>query len=203
MTGQEPTVIFKLFKELLSLFKQVRKDEREQLEKVCTPLYNRLEPIAAQYFQLISRANSLVHESDPQLERILGLIKEERGRIILIRNGIIGEAAGILENPRFSRGAPILVERQNFSDLCQSFAENIVAYFNMEDYQEQTTIASTFMILLGNLIKYRMTKDWSPEDDKNFLGVLRYAGDDMQRYLEYTWTDVAKNYGTLKAFCRL
>jgi hypothetical protein len=135
MTGQEPAVIVKLFKDLMSLFKQVRKDEREQIQKICTPLYNRLEPIATQYFELISRANSLVHESNPHLEQILGLIKEERGRIILIRNGIIGEARGILENPRFSGGVPILVERQNFTDLCQRFAESIVTYFNMEDYQ--------------------------------------------------------------------
>jgi hypothetical protein len=91
-------VVVDLFKELLDLLGRRKTANRETFDRVCKPLYEQLEPIAKQYYEIIHTAAAKMKPSQAELRVIADEVKRQRGNLIIARNGILGAASAFLEH---------------------------------------------------------------------------------------------------------
>jgi hypothetical protein len=201
-----------LFNKSLNIIDGRAKIKREHFERMFKPLYERMETIAKEYHAAVSRTASQLGVPDPDYSAILDELKSSRSRIVIARNGIIGEASAFKD--KFQTGEPTAVLNEDkLAKLAFHFAESVYDYFDKseEAFAREETVMTGLLISLAVLSEPRRDeRKYDPDDDPNYegdpyayvtLGRARREAQYAVGILENRWTDVSKAYADLKLFC--
>jgi hypothetical protein len=195
-----------LFKELLNIVDRGAKNRRETFEKTFKPLYERLEPVAKEYYMIIHQAAHQLEQPDPDFNSIVAEVEARRAGLIIVRNGVLGEADAFTERFFGSNAEAEMLKRGQFAELAYEFAKSVSEYFLTTElaFAREESVMTGFIIDLGILVKEKRgeahREEWEPTYSVGRKRVL----DDAKRALknlESDWTTVSEKYARLKIYC--
>jgi hypothetical protein len=206
-----------LFKELLAIREDRRQDKRKVFDRVCKPLYEQLEPIAKEYYAIVSECASKLEDSKPDYFAIAKRVSERRAAIVIGRNGILGacdsqseRSTNFYKKPRF-RLRP-LAPNSTFDELLDEFIYSIYRYFYEEkehilgqeedtfEYRKKLETSSRTTDLIMTL-KSAAVECVDVRYAPKLLISVRYFTNSALEELEDYWTRVSRRYTELKTFC--
>ena len=109
-----------LFKSAGELLRQRQVDKRELLERVITPLYEALQPVALNYRATIVRAQRDL-QAGRSIAEVLADLEDARDEMLMGRNAITKAAGGL----KLSR----LEKQSRFDEALREFIESIENFF--------------------------------------------------------------------------
>jgi hypothetical protein len=86
-----------LFKDLVGMVNERRKHYREAFERICTPLYEKLELVAKEYHGIFAYISAALSKKNPDLQSIQSEVTSRRNDLVIVRDGIVGKSFAILE----------------------------------------------------------------------------------------------------------
>ena len=192
-------LVVDLVKELLGFIDRGKKEKHEMFERVCKPLYDRLELVAKEYHEIVQKAARRLDENEPDFDSIVKEIEDGRAQLIILRNGVIGESEGFLK--RYVS----VQEKDDFARLTYAFAYHIYGYFRDSErlfYDEEGTMATG---LISDILSCKDTIQ-DPESAKRLdfylsLDSLRERSKKTLTDLERKWRELSKSYTDLKLYC--
>ena len=198
-----------LFNKLLDLIDRTEKKKRKVFERVCKPLYERMDVIVTEYNRAIADTISDL-EGRAAFKGILRDLKTKRAALVIARNGVIGEANAF--SARFSGPVPVpspffvrdeVAKLGQFEKLAYELAASIESYFLSSEYIDMPTTAPPTTAVTGiiDLLTYALS---TPDEFlEQVYAQIRDQAETARRDLEGRWTQVSRRYNDLKLYCEL
>jgi chaperonin cofactor prefoldin len=184
-----------LFEKFLKSAREAEKDKREKFERTCKPLYEKLEPIANEYFLAIEEAVRGLKKPNASLADLSDNIAKRRAALIIARDGIVGQADAFQD--KFGE----LAHKDEYARRALTFASSISSYFNDAGsaiFGGPTTAIQGLLIDIGEM-KDLNVADKAPYSQR--LKELTERAEKRVETLKAKWKEVGKNYKALQLLC--
>jgi hypothetical protein len=199
--------LIEIFKNLLGLIETTKKAKKDLFQNIASPLMERLEPLATEYYQYLYDAVMKLKEDKPDLDEVVNSLRQRRSAIIIARNGILGEAEAFMKK---RNGLLDKKARGTLDQLLFNFASAIRMLFFVIDHEKEFLETSygaptSLWGSLSDMIK--MVKSESDtggkliDKEECLVGLRDYAENCCLKLFEAKWADVGKAFGELKLFC--
>jgi hypothetical protein len=204
-----------LLNKFLGLIDRQNKNRRKSFERICEPLYKRLEPLAKEYYDIVHEANVQLAKRNPDYPTILLKLEKRRAAIIIARDGILGEVSAFQDRYGADKAEALLAKKAEFDNLAYAFARSVQSYF----YHE-TDLAGEFLpsaiSRLSERVRRAYLEDLAEGKRKRGLSAHKHNERDLRAKevamlramskhaldeLESNWAEVNKRYTALKLFC--
>lgn len=210
--------IVDLFKDAIDLIQKRRQNKREMFDRTFKALFDRLEPIAREYYAAVSDACLKLKDPEPNFAAIFHDLEPKRSSLIVARNGIIGEAEALREayNPE------AIGEFDEFGKLAIAFLTSVFRYFvHLTEAERHDLLESGDLnpgaggeryrrvlprsLLTSFMRAIRLAGEFTTETsepvERSALSDIRIIAYRTQRALEERWTEVTKQYTALRLHC--
>jgi hypothetical protein len=218
--------VLSLLKDLLFFVERGKKRKRETFDRICKPLYERLEVVANDYYAGVSQATQALSKPRPNLKEIAQDLRTKRAALIIARDAVVGEAqaayaldlpsypptfglsqlivpGGVRSLARARNGGPPNNIRGEFRKASFYFSESILQYFfgvrYVFEHYDPGPYGSGMSFLIDVISEIEDMSRKRRSITKAELALLRKLSRELCRSLEDRWREVARNY----ANCRL
>ena len=213
-------VVADLFKDAIALVQKRRQNEREMFEQTFRALFDRLEPVAKEYYAAVSDARLKLNDPEPNFTAIFDDLEPKRSSLILARNGFIGEAEALHEAHNLETNRKF----DEFGKLAIGFLTSIFRYFeevHLTEAERHDLLESGDLnpgaggkrfrrilprsALTSFMRAIRLAGEFTTETsepvESSALLAIRVIANKTQRALEERWADVTEHYTALRLHC--
>lgn len=172
-----------LLDQLMRMIRQGRQDKREAFDRICKPLFEKLEPIVQEYFAIANDALRDLENGAEVRDVIRGMMKR-RANLLIARDRLIGNARAFSELLPRDGANPFESRILAFGASVSALFFEIDQWFN---YSEPLTDLQTFRIDLERVEQGNMSK---------FDAMA--AAEERQKALLLRWREISQLYTTLE-----
>ena len=183
-------------------------------------LFDRLEPIAREYYAAVSDACLKLKDPEPNFTTIFRDLEPKRSSLIVARNGLIGEAEALRE----AHNPDAIGEFGEFGKLAIAFLTSVFRYFeeiHLTEAERHDLLESGDLYPGAGGERYRrvlprslltsfmrairlageFTTETSEPVERSALSGICVIANSTQRALEERWIEVTKQYTALRLHC--
>jgi hypothetical protein len=182
-----------LFKGLIEILDRGRLNRQRVFKELIQPLFESLEPITNEYYEIIAEARTSLSAESPDLGAVLLRIEERRDKIIMARSKIFGMAFAYFreQNEKVPR------RDSDFKQKTRELITKITVYFsnrNDDDPDAESPARASKAMFLANEIRNAIR---NKAHDPDIPG-LRYVAELALKRLERDWRGISEVYAELK-----
>lgn len=173
----------KLAERLINLEKTKLQDKKELFNEIAKPLFEDLEPVAANYMEIFRKIRKIINKrSLPKIRNLVWFVVEERETMLIARSKVNYMAYQISEHIRDD-------EVNAFTDAVRH-----LFYKTTEDHQSRT---KEFLSELNQIEANVEATGKISKEDKTLIAI--YV-DDTLVSLEQCWNEIVQSYEKLKIY---